>query len=455
MNTLDVGDRFIRTTWKKAEGKAIVEKDKRGNFDRKETVSTQIKDKIISHINSFQRIESHYLRAQTTREFLDGSLTVAQMYRYYKTEQEAEGLPVAKKCTYEHIFNTKFNLSFFQPKKDQCSICETFKNSTAEEQHNLQENYEKHINNKNRSREEKAQDVKKAKETPSIRVSCFDLQAVLPTPCGDISSFYYKCRLNCLNFTVFDIASKKGFCYFWHEAIAQRGANEIATCLLEYLKTECIGKEVIFYSDNCVGQNKNKIIVSMYLYAVNTFDIKSITHKFLTVGHTQNEGDSMHSTIERQKRRVLKSGPIYVPSQWPSIIRAAKKEGKPYIVNELSTEEFYDFKKLSQNIGKNFSVNLKNEKVLWNNIQVLKIEQNSPTLFFYKTDYDAPDYEQINIQDKQRGTPFNIKNCKLDKAFIKAPSISAKTKEHLTELCSKNIIKKVYHPFYKSLLTSN
>lgn len=454
MHTLDISDKFIRTTWKKGNGTATVERDRRGNYSKRETISPLIKNKIIAHINSFHRIESHYLRAQTTREYIDGSLTLAQMYRFYKKEQEDEGLPIAKQCTYEHIFNTKFNISFFQPKKDQCSLCETFKNSTTVEKLKIQQDYQKHIKNKTRSREEKARDVLKANESPSVIVSCFDLQAVLPTPCGDISTFFYKCRLNCFNFTIFEIASKRGFCYFWHEAIAHRGANEISTCLLDYLSRECVGKDVIFYSDNCVGQNKNKMLVSMYLYAINNFDIKSITHKFLTVGHTQNEGDSMHATIEREKRRVLRSGPIYVPSQWPVIIRAAKKGGKPYIVKELATEEFFDFKKLCQNIGKNFSVTVNNQKVLWNDIQEIRVEQNSPISFYCKTDFDA-DYEQINVQDKQRGQRFNIKNCNLDQAFIRAPSISAKTKEHLTELCSKNIIKKVYQQFYNSLVAQD
>ena len=40
-------------------------------------------------------------------------------------------------------------------------------------------------------------------------------------------------------------------------------------------------------------------------------------------------------------------------------MRAAKKEAKPYIVKELATEEFFVFKKLIQNIGNNFSVNVK------------------------------------------------------------------------------------------------
>ena len=71
------------------------------------------------------------------------------------------------------------------------------------------------------------------------------------------------------------------------------------------------GETDIFYSNNCSGQQKNKFMMALYLYAVNNLpNITSITHKFLIKGHTQNEGDSAHSLIEREVKRILKSGPI-------------------------------------------------------------------------------------------------------------------------------------------------
>ncbi|CAH1379272.1 unnamed protein product, partial [Tenebrio molitor] len=79
----------------------------------------------------------------------------------------------------------------------------------------------------------------------------FDLQAVPPLPNGNVSTFYYKSKLNVYNFTIFNISEKNGFCYMWHEGEAKRGANEIATCIFKYIEKYCVGKEIIFYSDNC------------------------------------------------------------------------------------------------------------------------------------------------------------------------------------------------------------
>ena len=47
----------------------------------------------------------------------------------------------------------------------------------------------------------------------------------------------------------------------------------------------------------------------MYLYALLKLNIPTITHKFLVTGHTQNEGDCMHSCIKRGKKEGFKEWP--------------------------------------------------------------------------------------------------------------------------------------------------
>lgn len=95
--------------------------------------------------------------------------------------------------------------------------------------------------------------------------------------------------------------------------------------------------EFIFYSDNCGGQNRNRFLFSMWEYAAFTLKAK-ITHRFLERGHTQNEGDSMHACIENSK----KGKTIYVPVQWITLVRCAKVTGKPYLVTEVSNEDFFE-----------------------------------------------------------------------------------------------------------------
>lgn len=86
----------------------------------------------------------------------------------------------------------------------------------------------------------------------------------------------------------------------------------------------------------------------------------------------------MHLVIEYQKKLVLRSGPIYVPSQWVSGIKSAKQKGKPYTVKEMPTENFFNFKDLSKKIGTNFSMDVNGKKVLWNDINEIRVDKANP-----------------------------------------------------------------------------
>lgn len=66
MATLDINRRTIKTTLEKYQD-GIIEHDLRGKHGHHKTVDQRIKDDIKDHINSIPRIESHYLRAHSTR----------------------------------------------------------------------------------------------------------------------------------------------------------------------------------------------------------------------------------------------------------------------------------------------------------------------------------------------------------------------------------------------------
>lgn len=242
------------------------------------------------------------------------------LYRDYVTLSTEKKIHPASFTSYSNIFKNDFNISFFSPKKDQCWFCESFINSSPDKKKSKQESYNSHQKEKDMSLEEKKKD--KAKISDNYKVFVYDLQAVL--------LFYYKSEINSYNFTITDLTCQNVECYFWHEGEAARGANEINSCLFNFLKeTAEQSKEntnIVFYSDNCCGQQKNKFTISNYMYVLHKFDkIESIEHQFLVVGHTQNEGDNIHSVIEKAITRTLKSGPIYSPIQYASIIRGAKK----------------------------------------------------------------------------------------------------------------------------------
>lgn len=105
-------------------------------------------------------------------------------------------------------------------------------------------------------------------DNAELIAATFDFQKVLVTPYGEVSVLYYKRRLATLNFTVYDMGAKIGTCYMWHEALAKRGSIEVSSCLLNFIQhhVERGVKEFRFWSDNCAGQNRNRIVFSLYMF---------------------------------------------------------------------------------------------------------------------------------------------------------------------------------------------
>ncbi|XP_031329124.1 uncharacterized protein LOC116160125 [Photinus pyralis] len=222
--------------------------------------------------------------------------------------------------------------------------------------------YKTHHEQKNLSREEKKKDIQAASLDPSVLVAVYDLQAVLPSPCGTTSDFFYK-------------------------------------------------------------------------------------------RHTQNEGDSMHSTIEKEKKRMLKSNNtiINVPAQWIPLIALSKKKSPPYAVYEVTQRDVYDIKVLCGNTGKNYSIDVDGKKVNWNQIKIIHFEKTHPKTIFFKTDYSQQYYNRILVDHRQRKPTISFKDIKLKCAYDRPLPISKKKYNGLMELCSKKALPLQYHQFYKNL----
>lgn len=99
-----------------------------------------------------------------------------------------------------------------------------------------------------------------------------------------------------------------------------------------------------FYSDNCGGQNRNRFLFVIYVFASVKYKV-TIKHRFLEKGHTQNEGDSIHAAVERKSKGLE----IYTPEQWCEIIKTSKQRGEAYQVIKVTRDMIFDFKDLVKN----------------------------------------------------------------------------------------------------------
>lgn len=193
---------------------------------------------------------------------------------------------------------------------------------------------------------------------------------------------YYTIKGN-YPFTIllFDAGLKKGICYMWDESQAKRGANEVACCLLSFIRNRVQAgiKDFRFWSDNCAGQNRNRIVFFMYMYASKTFNI-DVCHRFLEKGHTHNEADSVHSLIERTAKNKL----IYVSDEWYTLVRWAKQNRPPYEVIEVDNDFVLNFKAMLNT--KYWLKDTNEEKICWNKIRELKVRTEQPDVVQSKYD---------------------------------------------------------------------
>ena len=71
-----------------------------------------MKDSLRQHIDSIPRVESHYTRAQTSREYIPGDKSLADLHHDYVKQREDMGQLAANLMMYSRIFISEY-ISFF------------------------------------------------------------------------------------------------------------------------------------------------------------------------------------------------------------------------------------------------------------------------------------------------------------------------------------------------------
>lgn len=136
-------------------------------------IDADLKDDVRQQINSIPRVESHYLRKQATRQYIEGGETLSNLYWDYNESCIEKKKLFSNLVMNSIIFNYEFNIYFFTPKKDQCDFCTRYNLSTQEDKDNLKDKYNMHIREKEQSRISKEKD--KSNVDDNFIVACYDL----------------------------------------------------------------------------------------------------------------------------------------------------------------------------------------------------------------------------------------------------------------------------------------
>jgi len=131
--------------------------------------------------------------------------------------------------------------------------------------------------------------------------------------------------------------------YIWEESEANRGANNIISCLYKDLcetGVVQIGDEekegglghLVIAADNCSGQNKNKAMIRFCMWLVEAGYAKKVTLLFLIKGHTKNECDKSFNLL----KKGTKGEDLWTDVQLDAAYRKGNEE---YITLERVTHE--------------------------------------------------------------------------------------------------------------------
>lgn len=456
MKTLDIKRKTIDYNVSKKQHGTYGGKDMRGRHIAPNKTDYERVTFVKKHIESFPKLESHYARKSTKKEYLQHDLNIKKMWKLYSEEcQKKEKVPVSE-AMYRKIFCEEFNLSFYRPKKDQCSTCTLYgrRKQAGTIDESLEEAYTLHQNEKERARQEKAMDKQRAMSEKDVYVATFDLQAVLTTPCSLVSELYYSRKLCCYNLTVYSLVDKQVFCHIWDETQCKRGSCEIATCLMKNTMTVCHStniKEVVYFSDSCGGQNRNQFVTASHLYVISRLpQLQTINHKFLVSGHSQMECDSVHASIETAKKIT----PVYVPSQWCTLIALSRKQN-PYITVPMKYNHVIDFKDFVKKHCKNLKITVTGNRVNWLKVKWIQVRKQSPRSVFINYTFENENFQEIQVQQstRQQGRSHTWPTCDSDLSLCyksKLP-ISVQKKKDLLRLCDREIIPEEFHQYYLSL----
>ena len=455
LSVFGLGERRVQTVLRKQTRTGNPIPDSRGRLAPTVKVTHDRADSVRTHIRLLPAVSSHYTRAKSPeRKYLTPDLSVVKLYALYQdyvTQLDPPIEPVSESY-YRKVFTTEFNIGFAPARTDTCNTCDRLQGQIQHYDANqspvpLEELQEVLGTHKEMAR--KGQNLLSAfsddhGEKEEVLAACFDLQQTLPAPKLSSSMAYYKRKLWVYNLGIVNMKTKKATMYIWDEATAKRGSIEIASCLLHWINANYDPEthtDLLLYSDNCAGQNKNFNVVLLLLRLVHQKKFFNVRHHFLVPGHSYMPCDRQFGNIELNLR---KHPNIETKADYVRLIRTAVRDG--FNIVELEQSDFLDFNVMQD---KKFVTKRKAKELNFQDARIVTFDVTFREGFKIQEDYDdsSPQHKirlqpgraafslkrfnlgEIELPPKYRG-PIPLQPAKLDDLQQLLPLVQPPVKQN-------------------------
>lgn len=370
---------------KKKIGETIY-KDCRGQANKPRKYFPRLREQVKAYINALPKEENHYSRNKSSKEFLSADLNMNRLFIAFKEKYPDT---IATYRYFSDIFKKDFpNLRFGKPKSDTCSTCDVYQNKIRAASDNISKQsfiskLELHHRKAEKARNEMQNDEKESQKPTSDRsVLSIDMEQVLFIPTLTHSQMFYSRQLSCFNLCVHMSDNGNAYMCLWNESLTGRGGNEVASALLAVLNRRDlpVKRKLTIWTDNCIGQNKNRMLLFLFIYLVANGIFQEIEQKFLLSGHSFLPCDRDFAQIEKRKK-VSKN---YVPTDLESMIKSARHQN-PFNIVPLEAHHFKDLNKASTTMLNTSKLNI--SSVCW-----IRISNENPGKVLTKTSFS-------NMQD--------------------------------------------------------
>lgn len=420
--------------------------ERRGKHLKKRTQSTDLSF-MENFLKSLPCYESKINSVSTESKYLHPSLTLKKVYEVYRNMCTFKQRLVLSKGLFGKMMKDRF--SYLKPfvSKSVCHLCKKIDKENKRKVMSLElleknkKDENEHLSHVKNVKLELLQSIKDS-DTNCTEILTFELQRPLEMPCVSPDESYDCRQLWFSNLCIFDEIRNRAYMYVWDESIAQRGPEEIGSCILKHIFTVIpkTTNKIILYSKS-TGLYRN-MKISLMLKKVcdlqNRHALLTIEHRFFFKGHDSNDCNKCFEAVNN-KRKTAQN--LFAPKDWMELIASAKPQ-QPFTVINMTENDFFSVARLINSVNEKYSST--GQQIPWSKISIITHTLNEPLNL--RAAYNNKESAVFLLSDR---TDDEFRNTKLVYSCKGGNSISKAKFDNLQ--MNLKFIPIQHHDYYKSL----